>query len=117
MRLLKIAGRMLLIAVLAIVALLLLFQSRLIYYPRPYGKASLWDLDQRKGKQLEFTTSQGRQVAFYLPPRADAASSPAFLWIVCGGNGSLALDYAEEPLHWDSRFGYLFVDYPGYGLC
>ena len=34
-----------------------------------------------------------------------------------GGNGSVALDYAGEPRHWDPRFGYLFIDYPGYGLC
>jgi pimeloyl-ACP methyl ester carboxylesterase len=117
MRLLKIAGRMLAFFAIALVLLLLSCQSRLMYFPRPYGKASLWDLEQRKGRELAFTTSQGRQVAFYLPPRADPAAEPVFLWIVCGGNGSLALDYSEEPMHWDGRFGYLFVDYPGYGLC
>src|SRR6187401_2027982 len=112
MRLLKIAGRMLAFAAIALVLLLLSCQSRLMYFPRPYGKASLWDLEQREGRQLEYTTSQGKQVAFYLPPRTDAASEPAFLWIVSGGNGSLALDYSEEPMYWDALFGYLFVDYP-----
>ncbi len=34
-----------------------------------------------------------------------------------GGNGSLALDYSGEPMQWDPRFGYLFIDYPGYGQC
>lgn len=117
MRLLKIAARTLAFCSLALVLLLLSCQSRLIYYPRPYGKASLWDLEHRGGRKVEFTTSQGPQVAFYLPPRANPASTPAFLWIVSGGNGSLALDYSGEPMYWDARFGYLFVDYPGYGLC
>lgn len=117
MRLLKIAGRTLAFGSLVLVLLLLSCQSRLIYFPRPYDRASLWDIEQRKGKRLEFTTSQGPQVAFYLPPRVNPAAAPAFLWMVCGGNGSLALDYSGEPLHWDARFGYLFVDYPGYGLC
>ena len=117
MRLLKITARVLAFAAIALVLLLLSCQSRLMYFPRPYGKASLWDLEQRKGKQLEYTTSQGKQVAFYLPPRAEGMKEPAFLWIVTGGNGSLSLDYSEEPMHWDGRFGYLFVDYPGYGKC
>lgn len=102
---------------LALVVLLLSCQSRLIYFPRPYDRGALWDLEQRQGRRLEFTTSQGPQVAFYLPSRVNPAAEPSFVWLVCGGNGSLALDYAGEPLHWDARFGYLFVDYPGYGLC
>jgi pimeloyl-ACP methyl ester carboxylesterase len=117
MRLLKVAGRMVAFSLLVVVLLLVSCQDRLIYFPRPYDKPSLWDLDQRKGGQLAYETSQGKQVAFYLPPRAEGLKEPAYLWIVCGGNGALALDYAEEPLHWDARFGYLFVDYPGYGLC
>jgi pimeloyl-ACP methyl ester carboxylesterase len=115
--LLKTAGRTLALGLIVLVSMLLSCQSRMIYFPRPYDRGSLWDLEQRKGQHLEFTTSQGRQVAFYLPPRGNTAEAPSFVWMVCGGNGSLALDYAEEPLHWDERFGYLFVDYPGYGLC
>src|SRR5215207_7641688 len=117
MRLLKAAGRVVAVTLLLVVLLLVSCQDRLIYFPRPYGKASLWDLEQRKGQQIEYATSQGKQVAFYLPPRAEGLKAPAYVWIVCGGNGSLALDYSGEPMHWDARFGYLFVDYPGYGLC
>lgn len=117
MRLLRIAARTLAWSSLSLVVLLLSCQSRLIYHPRPYDRSTLWDLEQRQGRRVEFTTSQGAQTAFYLPPRGQAGAAPAFLWIVCGGNGSLALDYAGEPLRWDERFGYLFVDYPGYGLC
>jgi uncharacterized protein len=117
MSLLKIAAGVVAFTLVVGVLLLLFFQASLIYYPRPYDRTALSDLEQRKGKRLAFGTSQGSQTAFYLPPRADSQLEPAFLWIVCGGNGSIALDYAGEPLHWDARFGYLFVDYPGYGLC
>ena len=117
MKLLRIAGRTLAWGCLALVLLLLSCQSRLMYFPRAYGRAELWDLEQRQGHRLEYKTSQGQQVAFYLPPRAHPQQAPEFLWIVTGGNGSLALDYSGEALHWDGRFGYLFVDYPGYGLC
>lgn len=117
MKLLKITGRTLAWCCLALVLLLLSCQSRLMYFPRSYGRAELWDLDQRHGHRVEYTTSQGNQVAFYLPPRAHPKEAPEFLWIVTGGNGSLALDYSGEALKWDGRFGYLFVDYPGYGLC
>lgn len=117
MKFLRLAARCLLWAALAAVIFLLLFQSRLIYYPRPYDKAALKDILQRGARQMEVQTSQGRQVAFYLPSRKNPAQPPGFLWLVFGGNGSLALDYSGETQGWDERFGYLFVDYPGYGLC
>src|SRR3954469_2507537 len=103
MKLLKVTGRMIALVLLIVVVLLLLFQSRLIYFPRPYGSETLAGVEQRKGRALEFTTSQGRQVAFYLPPGDHAGTEPVFLWIICGGNGSLALDYADEPIHWGAE--------------
>jgi pimeloyl-ACP methyl ester carboxylesterase len=109
--------RSLVLALLASTVFLLSCQSKLIYYPRPYDKAALHDIMQRQGRRIEALTSQGRQVAFYLPPAQNPGQPPAYLWLVCGGNGSLALDYSGEPLRWDPRFGYLFIDYPGYGLC
>ena len=104
-------------ALLIAVLLLIFFQHRIIYYPRPYSKPSLWDFEMRRGRRLEVRTSQGRQVTFYLPPRSHEKQPPEFLWFVFGGNGSLALDYDGEPLQWDGRFGYVFVDYPVYGEC
>jgi uncharacterized protein len=104
-------------ALLTAVAFLLLFQHRLLYFPRPYDKTALWDLEKRKGRRITVQTSQGRQVAFYLPSVKAPEQAPEFLWMVFGGNGSLALDYADEAMQWDSRFGYVFVDYPGYGDC
>ncbi len=104
-------------AALSIVIFLASCQSKLIYYPKPYGSAELEGISKLGGKRIEVSTSQGRQVAFYLPSRKAPSQPPEFLWLVFGGNGSLALDYSSEAAGWDARFGYLFVDYPGYGLC
>jgi len=117
MKLLKALVRILVIVGVTSSVFLLLLQHRIIYYPRPYERATLWDLDQRGGKRWEVSTSQGKQVALYLPPAKTPAAPPEFVWLVFGGNGSLALDYSDQPLHWDKRFSYVFVDYPGYGLC
>ncbi len=117
MKFLRIAGRCFLWSALAAVIFLASCQSRLIYFPRPYDKAALMNFQQRGGRQIEFKTSQGRQVAFYLPPQNAVAQPPAILWFVFGGNGAIALDYIDETSRWDARAGYLFVDYPSYGLC
>lgn len=109
--------RCLLWAALSTVLFLVSCQSKLIYYPRPYDPAELEEIGRRGGKRIEAATSQGRQVAFYLPPRRSPSEPPEFLWLVFGGNGSVALDYSPEAADWDAGFGYLFVDYPGYGLC
>lgn len=92
-------------------------QSRLIYHPRDYDEAELRTVGNAGGRRIEVSTSQGRQTAFYMPSKASPDGAPAFLWLVCGGNGALALDYADQCRDWDARFAYLFIDYPGYGLC
>lgn len=109
--------RCLLWAALSIVVFLASCQSKLIYFPSPYSPGELEEIGRRGGKRVEAATSQGRQVAFYLPSRETPSKPPDFLWLVFGGNGALALDYSPETVEWDARFGYLFVDYPGYGLC
>ncbi|MCE9518585.1 MAG: alpha/beta hydrolase [Verrucomicrobia bacterium] len=109
--------RCLMWAALSIVIFLVSCQSKLIYYPRPYGNAELESISKLGGKRIEVTTSQGRQVAFYLPSRQAPSQPPEFLWLVFGGNGARAMDYSSEAAGWDARFGYLFMDYPGYGLC
>ena len=85
--------------------------------PEALRPSDLEAFAKRGGTRIEATTSQGHQVAFYLPSRKAPSQPPEFLWLVFGGNGALALDYAPEAASWDARFGYLFVDYPGYGLC
>lgn len=100
-----------------LVVLLLGFQHRMIYHPRSYEEGELTWFEEKGGIRWEVTTSQGQQTAFYLPSLAAPSAQPEFLWLVMGGNGSLALDYAAHRKHWDPRFAYLFIDYPGYGLC
>jgi len=100
----------------ALVFLLLFFQNRLIYHPRPYTV----DAATRYPSivPLSYTTSQGRQQAFYLPPRLDPAQPPSRLWLIFHGNGSLALDWVNflDPPP-DPHDAFLLIDYPGYGDC
>lgn len=97
------------------VSLLLVCQSKLIYFPRPYGKETVrqWE-DQSNGKEVDYQTSQGRQRAFL----QGNLTSPRNLWIVCGGNGTLALDWAEwMETNAPAEDAWLLVDFPGYGDC
>lgn len=90
-------------------------QSGLIYFPRPYprGTVDLWSR-QIGGEVLDFSTSQGRQRAFL----QGNVQSPRHLWIVCGGNGSVALDWAQWlHAHGPADDAWLLVDFPGYGDC
>jgi uncharacterized protein len=97
------------------VVLLMSCQSKLIYFPRPYGAevTAKWSAETH-GKPIEFTTSQGRQRAFL---QGDL-KSPRNLWIICGGNGTVALDWSEWlQKHAPTEDAYLLVDFPGYGDC
>lgn len=90
-------------------------QSRLIYFPRPYapGTTARWEADTG-GKRIGFSTSQGGQRAF-LQGNLDA---PRNLWIVCGGNGTVALDWSDWlQTHGPREDAWLLVDFPGYGDC
>lgn len=90
-------------------------QSSLIYFPRPYASQtiSLWET-RTGGKSIHFLTSQGSQRAFL----QGNLKSPRNLWIVCGGNGSLALDWSDWMReHAPPEDAILFVDFPGYGDC
>jgi pimeloyl-ACP methyl ester carboxylesterase len=106
--------------VLVICAVLLwFFQAKLIYHPRPY-RADYKRLVPAHGVEIDYRTSCGKQAAFYIPPRSNdaAATVPVRLWVMFGGNGSLALFWAstveQAP---DNDAGFLLVDYPGYGKC
>ena len=90
-------------------------QSKLIYFPRPYepGTTARW-AEQTTGKFIDFKTSQGRQRAFL----QGNLTRPRNLWIVCGGNGTVALDWSqwlEE--HAPKEDAWLLMDFPGYGDC
>lgn len=87
----------------------------MIYFPRPYA-AGVTDKWQRKtaGRSVDFTTSQGRQRAFL----QGNLKSPRNLWIVCGGNGTVALDWSDWiASHAPAEDAWLLVDFPGYGDC
>lgn len=88
-------------------------QSKLIYLPRHYPPETVerWQASQR-GEVVDFTTSQGQQRAFL----QGNLESPRHLWIVCGGNATLVLEWSS----WLARYGptedaWLLVDFPGYG--
>jgi pimeloyl-ACP methyl ester carboxylesterase len=90
-------------------------QSRIIYYPRPYPPTATtqWKTDTG-GKFIDFKTSQGNQRAFL----QGNLLQPRNIWIVCGGNGSLALDWSEWlQTHGPAGDAWLLVDFPGYGDC
>lgn len=88
-------------------------QSKLIYFPRPYAPGTTAEWAQRTaGKKIDFTTSQGRQRAFL----QGNLKSPRNLWIFCGGNGTVALDWSEWlEEHAPKEDAWLLVDFPGYG--
>lgn len=96
-----------------------LTQNRLIYLPRTYeikpGEALPLNAGNgRKSRLLEFQTSQGQQVAAYV-----GKEHPKKIWLMCGGNGALALDWLPtlRTVLANEDVGYLLVDYPGYGWC
>ncbi|MCB1208324.1 MAG: alpha/beta fold hydrolase [Verrucomicrobiales bacterium] len=109
--------RLITIAVLTPVIFLLGCQSQMIYQPRGYEAAQLEMLRKADGVNLTYTTSQGSQTAFYIPPWDKANREPTAIWVCFGGNGSLALDWLYYTDNWDSGNAYLLVDYPGYGKC
>jgi len=98
----------------ALVMLLGRMQRRMIYFPRPYPEP----LTLPAGAQLvEYRTAQGGQTAYYLPPTPPSTGSPN-LWLLCGGNGALALDWLELLSDFpDPTAAFLLLDYPGYGRC
>lgn len=90
-------------------------QAKLIYFPRPYAAGTTAEWQQRTGgKEIDFTSSQGRQRAFL----QGRLKSPRNLWIFCGGNGTVALDWSKWIQdHGPEEDAWLLVDFPGYGDC
>ena len=101
----------------ALVAVLLLFQSRLIYFPLRYSTAQLQKAKSIGTQEIRFRTSQGNQTAFFWRTE-NSATAPQNLWLVFGGNGDLALGWLDLVCAFPSPCsGFLLVDYPGYGIC
>jgi uncharacterized protein len=90
-------------------------QPRLIYFPRHYRAEFV---RPQKLVELNYDTNQGRQCSFYIPPEKPSGPAPERLWVLFGGNGSLALDWKNLIRQSGSvRDGWLLVEYPGYGNC
>jgi len=101
----------------ALVAVLLFFQRRFIYFPLRYSSAQLQEVKSIGIEEIRFRTSQGNQTAFFWRTE-DSAAAPKNLWLVFGGNGDLALGWLDLVCSFRSPCtGFLLVDYPGYGIC
>src|SRR5262245_15568419 len=70
--------------------LLLAMEQRILYHPRKYAPERI-ERFVKNGKRLDYKTSQGAQTAWLISAESD--SDPEKVWIVCAGNGSLALDF------------------------
>lgn len=112
-RLLRLATKTLLIGLLLTLGLLTGCQSKLIYFPRPYGPNDVSDWKRQPGTEIiAYQTSEGRQQAYLLRK----SQSPERLWIVCGGNGTVALDWSDWlQEHGTEKDAWLLFDMPGYG--
>ena len=100
----------------ALVVVLLLFQSRFIYFPLRYSTAQLQQATSIGTQEITFRTSQGNQTAFFCRTE-DSDAVPKSLWLVFGGNGDLALGWLDFVCAFPSpNTGFLLVDYPGYGI-
>ena len=101
----------------ALVAVLLLFQRRFIYFPLRYSTVQLQEAKSIGIQEIRFRTSQGNQTAFFCRTE-DSAAAPKNLWLVFGGNGDLALGWLDLARAFPSPYtAFLLVDYPGYGIC
>ncbi len=67
-----------------------------------YYTETLEQLRRQRGQRLPFSTAQGRQVAFFVPPAAPEAKNYP-VWVVFGGNAMLALDWADMLVRRGSR--------------
>lgn len=99
------------------VVFLLAVQHSLIYHPQPYQAAYLRRI--APAMTLPYSTSQGAQECYYVPPRSESAQQqPAHVWVLFSGNGSRALDWMPFIQTYPSgEDAFLLVDYPGYGAC
>jgi uncharacterized protein len=99
------------------ISILARVQGRFIYFPRRYRSVDLWQAKANGVEEVRFTTSQGEQTAFFWR-RTNSGTQSRNLWLVFGGNGTLALEWLSFFVEFaDPHFGVLLVDYPGYGIC
>ncbi len=102
---------------LAVIVYPFLTQDALIYSPKR-RQAGASDPLPADVYAMEFTTSQGKQTAYYLPA-SEKPGNPDLLWMVFHSRGSSALD--AVPVITDltdrKRAAFLLVEYPGFDRC
>lgn len=89
-------------------------------YPRRQYRPDYENMLPPKAVPLEFKISCGTQKAWYVPPRnaENPESISGSLWLMFGGNGSLALFWNDTVQNTaDDAAGFILFDYPGYGFC
>lgn len=95
---------------------LYLYQRKMIYFPQRYPPGLV--VEGSGLVDIAYETAQGIQHAYYVAPRENPGELPGRLWMMFGGNASLALQWtgfvSSVP---DSRAGFLLFEYPGYGEC
>jgi pimeloyl-ACP methyl ester carboxylesterase len=114
-RMIVVVVRSFVLVLLGLATLIFLFQEKMIYHPRPYKDGDVRRLAGLEVEEIRYDRGGSTGVAFYLPPRN--GEEPSKIWLVCGGNAARSLEYAPVTKEWDDGWGYLFVDYPGYGAC
>ncbi len=102
---------------LILAAVLFFAQRRLMYFPRTYPAGFVKNLAARGLVPVKFATAHGTQWAYYLPPPSAAPGTvPETIWILFGGNGTVALDWLGVlPPDAARHAGLVLFDYPGYG--
>jgi pimeloyl-ACP methyl ester carboxylesterase len=93
--------------------------SMLFYKPQRYDPQTVSLIRSTpRIAEIEYETSDGHQVSFYLSPEIEPNKPPDRLWMLFGGIDALAFGwyeyFKEIP---DKRCGLFFFEYPGYGLC
>lgn len=119
---LAIVGKLVLLAAALGVGLLvwLYFRQDEMVFRKPRYRDTYKSLLLPGTVPLEYRTSCGQQTGWYVPPRTPQTHSaaPARLWVMFGGNGSVALSWKKVvEFSPDAEAGFLLVDYPGYGFC
>ncbi len=95
-----------------IISVLLVITQRMqIYHPRSYNQADKKLIPYTN--KIPYEVAGLKQTAFLFPPNRAAKK----VWILLGGNASLALQWLLLLQHMDlTDTSFLLVDYPGYGL-
>ncbi len=96
---------------LIISVVLVITQRQQIYYPRVYNTADKKII--KFTQPIHYNIGNDKQTAYLYP----AKKEPENVWILVGGNASLALQWLYLLQHIDlPNTSFLLVDYPGYGL-